>query len=338
MLGRRAKLEIIYNNQNVTENLEPHLNGWTFTDNLSGQSDDIQLTLEDREQLWAGPWMPQKGAWIKAAIIRTNWEQEKAERFPIGSFEADEIEISGPPATAALKALSAPESSSVKGEDSNRAWEKTTLKVIAGDIAKKNGLKLFYDTEDNPDFDRMEQSGEADLAFLLRLCSDAGLCLKVANKRIVIFDEEKYEKQVPIDTIKKGASYIKDYRGRTTMNGTYGSCQVEYHDAEKKKKIKHTYTPDKKSKTGRVLKINERVKSTKEAERLSKKRLREKNKEATTFSITMMGDPRYLAGVTVNLSGFGKFDGKYIVTQAAHSQQQGGYDTKLELRKCLEGY
>jgi hypothetical protein len=117
----------------------------------------------------------------------------------------------------------------------------------------------------------------------------------------------------------------------------YKACRVEYHDANKNRTIKYTFTPPNPPKTGRVLVINERVASVKEAERLAKKRLRQENKNGVTFSITLLGDTRYLAGLTVNLAGFGIFDGKYVITQAVHGQQNG-YETKLELRKCLEGY
>ena len=44
-----------------------------------------------------------------------------------------------------------------------------------------------------------------------------------------------------------------------------------------------------------------------------------------------------LAATTVNVLGFGKFDGKYIITSAKH-QISGGYPTSGEMRRCLNGY
>ena len=41
-----------------------------------------------------------------------------------------------------------------------------------------------------------------------------------------------------------------------------------------------------------------------------------------------------MAGVTVMLEGFGGWDGKYMVKQAAHTVG-GGYTTKIDLRKVL---
>ena len=44
------------------------------------------------------------------------------------------------------------------------------------------------------------------------------------------------------------------------------------------------------------------------------------------------------AGVTAKLTGWGAWDGKYIVEQAAHSVGSSGYTTQVKLRKTLEGY
>ena len=79
------------------------------------------------------------------------------------------------------------------------------------------------------------------------------------------------------------------------------------------------------------------MKTVSEAEKLAKKRLREKNKDEWTMSVDMPGDFRMLAATTVNVLGFGKFDGKYIITSAKH-QISGGYTTSVEMRRCLNGY
>ncbi|MBE3586573.1 MAG: hypothetical protein IMW94_10575 [Thermoanaerobacter sp.] len=338
MNARRARLQVLYENVDISADLQPHLLSWTYTDNLSGQADDLQITLEDRLQLWSGPWMPEKGATLKAKIIQENKKRDGTkEEVSLGLFEIDEIETNHPPSTVTIKAISIPESSSLRGEDKNRAWEKTKLSVVARDIAAGAGLKLFFDTEDNPEYDRVEQTEESDLAFLMRLCNNAGLCLKVSDAQIIIFDEQKYERQDPFTRIKKGEAYLKRYRFRETLSGLYKACRVEYHDARKKRTIKYTFSPPNPPKTGRVLVVNERVSSIKEAERLAKKRLRQENKNAVVASLTLLGDVRFLAGLTVRLVGFGVFDGKYIITQAIHTQQNG-YETQLELRKCLEGY
>jgi uncharacterized protein len=336
--ARSARLQVIYEKTDISADLRPYLVGWSYTDNLGGQADELQLTLADVEQRWVGSWMPDLTATLQATLFRENWNQEGvAESLPLGRFEISDIEISYPPSTVTISAISIPESSGLRGEKKNKAWEKTSLSIIAGEKAAAAGLSLFYDTDEDPSYDRIEQTEETDLVFLTRLCTDAGLCLKVDGTQLVIFDEAKYESAAPIGTLKRSKSEIKSFRGRTTSVGMYRSCTVSYFSAEEKLNISATFTPPNAPKTGRVLTINERVASVAEAQQLAKKRLREANKEAMQVSLTMTGDIRFVAGVTVMLSEFGAFDGKYIVTQATHSQQNG-YETSLELRRCLEGY
>lgn len=336
--ARHARLQVFYNKTDLSADLRPHLLSWSYTDNLSGQADDLQLTVEDSEQRWSGSWMPDLSASLQVTLFRENWDQEdKIEKLPLGTFEIDEIEVSYPPSIVSIKGISVPESSSLRGEKKNKAWEETKLSVIAREKAKEAELNLFYDSPEDPKYDRIEQTEETDIAFLMRLCNDAGLCLKVSGKQLVIFDEAKYESEPAIATLERKVSEVKSFRGRTTSIGTYKACRVTYFAGKDEKSISATFTPAKAPKVGRTLTVNERVSSIAEAQRLAKKKLREANKEATQVSITMAGDPRMVAGVTVNLKGFGAFDGKYIVTQAVHSQQNG-YETSLELRRCLEGY
>ena len=72
-------------------------------------------------------------------------------------------------------------------------------------------------------------------------------------------------------------------------------------------------------KSGQTLEINEKVSSREEARQLAMKRLREKNKGEFKASFKLAGDARLVAGVTVQVAGYGAFDGKYIIETAAHS-------------------
>lgn len=336
--SRRTYLDLTYNKTNVTEELGEHLKDWSFTDNLSGQIDDIQITLEDVEHKWLSEWFPVKGSLLAVSINKKHWKDQTV-KTKIGKFEVDEIEAKGAPSEVVLKALSVPESSSIRGEYKSRAWEKTTLKVVAGDIAKKNKLKLYFQASDNPKKDRYEQESETDLAFLHRLCNEEGLCLKLSNNTIVILDEADYESKPAIATINRQSKeddeiQVKNWSAKTTLSGTYKACRVQYQDSSKKKSIKTTFIPPKSPKVGRTLVVKEQVKSIAEGQRLAKKKLREANKGATTVNLTVTSEGHLDAGMTVNLKGFGKFDGKYIITQVTHSQNT----VNLALRRCLEGY
>jgi phage protein D len=337
MQARRAKLKLLYDNKDISADLAPYLLSFSYSDHASGKADDLQISLEDRDGRWSGDWLPEKGATLKAALITEHWtEQGKNEELLLGTFEVDEIEGRSSPSTVTIKALSIPESSSLRGEDKTRSWEKIKLSTIARDIADNAGLSLFYDPEDDPEYDRIEQTEQSDLSFLQKLCEDAGLSLKVSDQKIVIFDDEKYEQMPPVLTIKRGQSWILDHSFSTSTRDIYSACKVEYHSPKGKKNISYTYMAPNKPATGKTLVINQRVSSIGKAERLAKKKLRQKNKGEIKMSFSLMGDIRLLATTTVMVEGYGKFDGKYFIEEATHSGSS--YKVKIDLRRVLEGY
>jgi len=93
-----------------------------------------------------------------------------------------------------------------------------------------------------------------------------------------------------------------------------------------------------KAKNNQQLEITAKVTSVAEAKTKAEKYLRLHNKYAKTATFTLPGNPDIVAGVTAKLTGWGAWDGKYIVEQAAHSVGSSGYTTQVKLRKTLEGY
>ncbi|MEG2344099.1 MAG: contractile injection system protein, VgrG/Pvc8 family [Acidaminococcaceae bacterium] len=301
---------------------------------MSGEADDIQITLEDRQGLWKADWLPEKGDTLDVTIKTQYWHGNTVKELPLGLFEIDELEASGQPEEVKIKAVSVPNNSALRGVDKSRAWEKTKLSVIAKDIADGAGMKLFYSTEDL-EIDRAEQTQQSDLSFLMQLCRDKGLALKISDKQIIIFDEEKFEKAAAVGTIVKKSSALAGYSIRSQTREIYAACHVKYQNTENKEVVEATYTvPEKKGKT---LEVNEEVKSIAEAEKLSKKKLREKNKDEITVSLTLVGADNMAAGNVFNLQGFGAFDGRYIVVKAGHTIG-GGYVITVDMRRCLDGY
>jgi phage protein D len=72
--------------------------------------------------------------------------------------------------------------------------------------------------------------------------------------------------------------------------------------------------------------------------KLAQRSLRSKNKNEVTGLLDMIGHPGMRAGLNINVSGYGDFDGKYFVEKAMHSQAVGsGYTTSVSIRKVL-GY
>ena len=86
------------------------------------------------------------------------------------------------------------------------------------------------------------------------------------------------------------------------------------------------------------LEITAKVSSAEEAKALAKKYLRLHNKYARMVDFTLPGDTSLVAGVTFNVSGWGGWDGKYIIKRAVHTVSSSGYVVKITGRRILEGY
>ncbi|MBI9092726.1 MAG: hypothetical protein JEZ12_26215 [Desulfobacterium sp.] len=333
---RRARLELISQGNNISRNIAPYFTSFSFTDNSEGKADDVKLTLEDTRRLWQGAWFPGKGDMIRASIVCENWERPGDNRnLYCGTFSVDEIELLGPPDAVSLGGVSSFTTTALRREKKSRAWENSNLETIAGDIAKENGMDLFYQ---GPviNFVRRDQREQSDLSFLQSLASESGLSVKVSDKRLILFDGKKQDATSPVATVRRKDA-LKRFSLKTKTHDVFKACQVTYWDPKEKAQKKYLYTPPGGSASGQVLKINTRVESIQEAIDKAKKQLRKKNRFEVTGSLTVMGNPLFQAGFTINLEEFGKFDGRFFIDTARHDLSgSGGYSTDLTIRKVLD--
>lgn len=336
--SRRVTPIVLYNNKDISADLNNYLKSISYTDNMTGQADDLQLSLADIEHLWAGAWQPELGAKLTVSWQLKDWEvADMPVSFKAGVFELDEISCTFGPSQADIKAVSVPDNNTLRGVEHTKSWEKATLKKVAKDIADGAKLDLTYEPEYEINYDRVEQADESDLAFLDKLCRDAGLALKICNEKLVIFDEAVYESAEPVLTISRTTSELSDVRFTHKLRDTYKACHVKYQKSKTKKLIEFTFkAPDKTE--GKTLKVKEEVASVAEAERLAKKRLREKNCDEVTASFSCAGNTKLVASATINVTGFGSFDGKYIIVRAQHDISSSGYRCSVDMRRCLNGY
>lgn len=335
--ARKAAVIIKYNGMDISTDIAGSLIDLSYSDNAPGQLDDLQITLEDALRRWQGPWNPLEGDTITASIQVVDWLAAGDKRtLPLGTFEVDSATLAGPPDTVQIKALSLPAGVGARREKRSKAWEKFSLRSIAQDIADRAKLTLLYEVPDNPVYDRLDQTEQSDMAFLLDLCNKEGVALKVSAGKLVLFDEHTYETRQAVATLARGDYAVMSYSfGWSATDTTYRACQVSYTPPKAKKALTVLYSPPGAPKTGPLLKLNENVKSQAEALRLAHMKLREQNKNYGRASLSLVGDIRMSAGLTINLSSFGRYDGKYIIEKATHAIGGSGYTTSVEIRKVL---
>ena len=352
-IARGAYINIKYNNKDITRDIAPYLLGFTFNDIATDKADDISITLEDRDQLWVNDWFPSKGDSISCEIIVEGFLNDDNRTLPCGIFVIDEINLSGLPRKIEIKGLSVPDNG-IKSQKRSKAWNATTLKQIAHDIALRAKLKLFYDAP-IINFERKDQVEQTDLAFLRGLCIESGLGIKVSDNQIIIFEQLKYEQKEAVFTINY--EEVSSFNLTSKSSGIYSSAKLVYLASNTKKDTNYTYEPqiiadmhkqhntkkpqektlNEKDNAHRGRKkqliIHTRASSKAEAERIAKNALRQANKSEYTATLTVMGNPQLMACVNVNLKGFGQFDNKYFVDSVKHDLSNG-YKSTLELHQC----
>ena len=67
--ARRVSALIKYDNKDISADLMPYVKNISYRDAMSGQADDLQLTLEDRQGLWQSAWMPELGATLDVRLL-----------------------------------------------------------------------------------------------------------------------------------------------------------------------------------------------------------------------------------------------------------------------------
>lgn len=280
------------------------------------------------------------GMKMQAVILRENWNSDgKDEVLDCGQFELDSVDASGPGNTVTLKATSLPYTTSIRQTLKSRAWEQYKLSGIAAEMAKQNGMTCMFESASDPYYERVEQYKTSDIDFLSRLCHNAGISLKATNNILVLFNQAAYESKSSVRTIRRGDGSYTRYKMTSGKADTeYSSCRVRYTlpGGALVEGVAYTADYDADSSSNQQLEINAKVSTESEAAALAAKNLRLHNKYAKSATLTMLGSPGLVAGVTVELTGWGWWDGKYIVKQAKHSISSGGYTTQITLRQIIK--
>lgn len=373
-MGRRTAVEITFEGVDITASILQYFKSMTYTDNEEDEADDLQIVLHDRDGIWMEKWLNDAveaaasqssagtGLNIAARIVRRNWNTDGQDMaLDCGTFTLDTVDCDGPPSEITIKATALPFDTPIRQTKKNKGFENYRLSGIAAEMAAKNGMECSFLSSSDPFYERVEQYQMSDIAFLRKLCHDAGISLKATSKMLVLFDQKDYEAKTPALTIRKnngrllpappeayGAygrsgdceTYSSYHLSIGTADTQYQSCRVSYNDPKTGKCIEGVAKiPDyKENNSNQKLEVAAKVGSAAEAKKLAKKHLRLHNKFCRTAEFTMPGSPAVAAGVTVALKGWGGWDGTYIVKQAEHTVGEDGYNTSISLRRVLEGY
>jgi len=333
--ARRVKSTVKYNNRDISHQII----SIGYTDNTDN-TDDISIKLSDRAEQLFSSWFPETGDTLTAKIELCHWiSSDTTETMNCGLFEVDNVEMSD---TVTINAVSVPITGSIRSEKKNKGWENINLSSILEEITGNAGLTLVYETDIDPYYDRIDQNNKSDLSFIEELCKSDGLCLKISDGQLIVFEESKYDTLAPVGEIIRGTSLISGVpKFKRNAKNIYTACEISFTDSKTDKTYKGSFNAPNVESVGHVLKLNESFNSESDdmdLERKAKARLREQNKKEWTADVSLRDGIIYYAGTNIELEGWYSFDGKYHIQSVSYNISSSGFTTNLSLRKCLEGY
>lgn len=355
-MNRTPYARIVYNGTDITSDISKYLLNLSVTDKVAGESDEVTIVLEDTDGLWRGDWYPNKRDKL---TVELGYEDEV---LSFGTFEVDEVEFAGSPDTVTIKGIAAGISKQLRTKRSS-AHEGKTLKQIADTIAAANGLTVQGEIEDIQ-IGRVTQDRETDLGFLKRIAGTYGYIFSVRDTMLIFTDVFTIQKAGPITEIDR--TQVKSFNFKDSTADTAKSAKVSYHNPETGEEVDYeiedgsdedfsystapieqeidsggvelsnfsqpqsSYASTKED----VLEIRARVENKQQAERVGKAALHSANSRQVTCSINTEGNPNYMAGVNVDLTGFRRCSGKFHFEQVTHSiDKSGGYSCDISGKK-----
>ncbi|QOD81897.1 phage late control D family protein [Chromobacterium haemolyticum] len=338
---KRPVFFIQYEGKDITADISHDFVRLVYHDKRTGEADELEIVLENSHGRWTGAWYPEKGDRIVASI---GYAGESM--LPCGEFEVDECELTGPPDEITIKALASGITRAVRTKQT-KAYNGQTLAGIAKTVAQRNGLKLAGDAEQIP-IGRVTQNQETDLGFLKRVAEQYGHIVSVRGDQLYIAPLSAVDDRDAVLTVAQ-RQQLKHYRVRDKTHATYKSVTVSYMDPKTGKLVEHTeHAKTTKRKRGDkviedkadTLKINARAENKQQAVAMAKAALRDKNLKEMEGEFDLIGDPRLLAGNTLNIACLGKLSGDYLLSESRHTvTRSGGWDVSLSgqrLRTSVE--
>lgn len=324
MLARRCYASIKYKGIDITEDISNEVLGFSFKDNMD-KADGMELTLVDPTGKWMNDWFPEEGDFIDAEVHTINWRHDgDKQRLYCGRFIIDTPSFSGPADQLTLNGTSIPKNTGIT-DPKNRTYERITFKALTKMIADLYGYELLYLVEENPMFEYLIQENESDLSLLSRQCKKRGYYLKVSGNRIVIA-EDKLMMGNPVLTIEKDSAWLDNYNFSVSLVSKYKECSVSYYDTIGGKTLTYVHALDEEA--DKVYHIKKRANSYEEAVGICKAISKKITRSKYTCQFELVGNVEVLAGVTVMVKSFGKFDGEYLLTSADH-QLDSAYSTSV---------
>lgn len=332
----KPAVRVSVNGSDVTSVFMPRVSSITITDTAGIQSDTAEITLTDHMRI-ARLAIPPAGAEIQIALGYAFSAQI------IGTYIADEVEVSGPPDQMRITALAATNGRSDAGRNSlveqkSRSWpEGTTVKVLVETIAGEGGFDpAVSERAGAVVLPHIDQIDETDLNLLTRIARENGLIFKPGGGGLVmvVTGESTSAAGEPLPTVILTPRDVTSWRMSVQRREAAERVVASYRDLGAAEWVEveaetGAYADDEVLGPAGVTPVR-RVRRTypneAAARRGAQAELDRGRAQSRSLSINLPGRTDLMAEGRLNLVGFRPgVSGEWLIKSVTHQMDSGGY-------------
>jgi phage protein D len=308
-------LQIEYEGLDATRLIGGSLLNLQISERFNERLSDARMTFEDRSGKWRDSWFPKSEDEIRIKIGNNGRERD------FGRYVVYDVQYSGDSEGERIE-MSAASGSEKQYERRWRSYVNMNLKQIVDEVAARLGLKPLGQIEGGRAFER--QNGETDLSFLHRLAKRNGYVVKIETDKLVFYKYDKIlESEVALTLTK---NQVKTYRFEDKAEGSYKKCVVKGFNPRTRQVIEATAGSGEPT----LALIETGIETIADARLRASEAIKENNRKKTRCEMTTIGDISLISGLAIAMSGFGVFDGKYVIEETQHFFTTSGYETRIQ--------
>jgi uncharacterized protein len=321
----QADYRITLDGRDLSRAIAPSLISLTLDETRGGESDMLDLVLDDSRNTFA---IPKRGANIRVSI---GWVGQTL--VDKGTFTVDEVEHSGAPDILTIRARS----SSMTGamhERREQSWHRQTIGAIVRTIAGRHSLKAAVGAAlASVLIDHIDQTHESDMSFLTRLAKryDAVMNVKDLNLLFMPVGTGKTVSGRTLDALTITRASGDQHRYHIAQRESYTAVRAHWHSNGRAKR-KSVVVGGENNHNVKVLPedyaTEAEARSAAEAEYA-----RTQRSQATLDYTLALGLPEAFPELPVTVSGFKPEidETPWLVRRAKHVVGEDGFTTALEL-------
>ena len=326
----RPTWSITADGEDVTARLADYLLSLSVTDASGMESDELQIDVADpmAQISW-----PKTGAKLACSLGYASTGM-----VAMGEYLVDSVEVSSPPRQISIRGHSADLRKGLKNRKA-KGWDNTTVGAIVADLAQATGLTPKVDSElAGRAVERWDQTNESDMACITRLAThhDAIATVKQGNLLFTRRGTGTTASGQPIPAITLHPEEVTAWRVSVAEQDQYSAVEARSYDRDQ---ATETWTREgsDEAEGEAVYRLRQTFPDQGRAQAAAKAKLGALDRGKTALSLTLPGRTDILAETPIALAEFGDgIDGRWIVTQATHRLDGGGYVTEVEGERPAE--